>query len=283
MDKSQIVSDFLFPADKKTSCAVGPGMTAFDHPTMCAAAGMPPHSNLAFARHVQDILQLSGQCFRRLRHIAFVQAEMLFATAAGFRSRHGHRTQRSLQERNVMGVGGGHGHADGHAAGVSYNRPFDAQLTTICGIFAGFFPRPAAIWSSSRPGLANAKRFPAVHHTFADIFSRNDRRHDYGSIPESTDAPCLTRQTAAAKPSIDSRYARDKGFHRRLAEDWPVDGRLLDYGDTWAEAAPIAATFFPAFAQNDYTNHKTFSPPCVEQVIFLSCPTPEVTFGSVLG
>jgi len=283
MKKRKIIADFLFPADKKTTCAVRPGMAALDHPTPRAAAASTFYGFLALARHVQNVLQTLRQLLRPFRHIAFVQTKMLFATAQRLRPAHGHRKQRGAKQLEIMGVCGGNGHADRHAASVGHDRSLHAQLTAIRRVFTGFFPRPAAILSSRRPPLATATRCRVAHRRFANIFSRSGKKCGVDSIPGSNDERCSARRIAAAAPSIDSRYARDKEFHQRLAGDLPLGVRLCGYVGTLAGAAPIAATFFPAFAQNDYTNRNAYSPPCVEQVTFLSCSTLAANFSSVLG
>jgi len=219
MKKRQIITDFLFPTDEKTPGAVGPGMAPFHNPPTRSATALALHRNLAFARHVQNVFQPSRQFFRRSRDVAFVQAEMLFATPSRFRTSYRHRSQCGTQQRNVGRVGCGDGHADRHAAGIGHDGTLDAEFTAIGGIFAGFFPRPAALWSSRRLMLATAMRSPVARRRSGDISSRSDRRCDVGSIPGSNDARCLRRQIEVAMPSIDSPCVRDRRFRWRLAGD----------------------------------------------------------------
>ena len=271
MDKSQIVADFLFPTDKKTSRTVRPGMAAFDYPAVGALAGATFGLRLAFARNVQNVSQTPRKRLRGLGAVAFVQTKMLLASSDRLGTPHGYRPQCGVQQRDVVRVRAGD--ADRHTAGVGHDRSLDAELTAIGWVFAGFFPRPAVPWSWSRPTLANATRFRIVRHTFADIFSRSDRRRGDGPIPESTDARCLKPRTAAAKLSTDSRCATNRECRRRRAADSRVAGRPLDCADTLATTAQAAATFSQASAQNDYTNCNAYSPPCEEPMILLSCST----------
>ena len=283
MDKSQIVADFLFPTDKKTPRAVRPGMAAFDYPATCALAGATFDLHLALARNMQNVSQMPRKRRRGLGTVAFVQAKMLLAPPNRLGTPHGHRPQRGLQQSDVVRIRAGNGDADRHAAGVGHDGPFDAELTAIRGVFAGFFPRPTVPWSWSRPTLANATRFRDVHHTFEDIFSRSDRRRGDGSILESTDARCSKLRTAAAVLSTDSRYATNRGCRWQRSADLREAARPSDCADNWATTAQTVATFFQASAQNDYTNRNSYSPPCEEQVILLSCSTPAATFSSVSG
>ena len=205
--------------------------------------------DLALARNVQDVSQTPSQRLRGLGTVSFVQAKMLLAPSDRLGTPHGHRPQRSTQQSDVVRVCAGDCNADRHAAGVGHDGSLDAELTAIGGVFAGFFPRPTAPWSWSRPTLANAMRFRVARHTFADISSRSDGRCAGGSILGSSDAPCWMSRTAAATPSIGSPCATDRRFHwRRLADSREAD-RPSDCADTWATAAPIDATFSLASAK----------------------------------
>jgi hypothetical protein len=192
--------------------------------------------------------------------------------------------QRGPQQLDIVSVGAGDRDAQRHAAAVCHNGTLDAELTAIGGVFAGFFPRPTAPWSWLRPTLASATRSHVASHTFAGIFSTSDGRPGVGSIPESTDAPCWMNRTAAAMPSTGSPCVTDRRFRWRRPADLLWDDRPSDYADTWATAAPTAATSSPASAQTDRTNRNSCSPPCEEQRTSISTfSTHRVSFCSVLG
>ena len=284
MDKSQVVADFLFPTDKKTPRTVRPRVAAFDYPATCALAGTTFGLNLALARNVQDVSQTLRERLRGLGTISFVQAKMLLTPSDRLGTPHGHRPQRGTQQSDVVRVRAGDCNADRHATGVGHDGSLDAELTAIGGVFAGFFPRPTAPWSWSRPTLANAMRFRVVRHTFGDISSRSAGRRAVGSIPGSSDAPCWMNRTAAATPSTGSLYATGRRFHWRCPVDLPGGDRPSDYADTWARVAPIVATFSPASAQTNRTNRNACLPPCEEQRTSISTSsTHGVSFCSVLG
>ena len=283
MDESQIVAAFLFPADKQTPCAVRPGVAAFDDPTPRELARTAFDLNFALARNVQNVTQASGEGLRGLAAVAFVQAEMLLASSHRLGTRHGHRPQRDLQQSDVVSVRAGDRNADRHAAGVRHDGSFDAELTAIGGVFAGFFPHPTAPWAWRRPTLANASRFHVWRRRFAGTFSRSGERRAAGPIPGNTDVRCLANRTAVATLSTGSRCATDRRCRWRLAGDLLAAFRPSDCVDTWAATARTVATFSRASAKNDYTNRNTYPPPCEEQMTFLSCSTPAAAFGSVLG
>ena len=284
MDKSQVVADLLFPSHKQTPCAVRPGMIPFDHPTASALSSPSLWFDFALARDVQNVAETSGESFRGATTVAFVQTEMLPVPSGRLGPPHGHRLQRGPQQRDVVSVGAGDRDAQRHAAAVRHHGTLDAELTAIGGVLAGFFPRPTVPWSWLRPTLASATRSRVSCHTFAGIFSRNDGRHGVGSIPESTDVPCWMNRTAAAMPSTGSPCVTNRRCRWRRPADLLGDGRPSDYADTWATAAPTAATFSLASAQTDRTNCIACSPPCEEQRTSVSTSsTHRVTFCSVLG
>ena len=284
MDKSQIVADLFFPADKKTSRAVRPGMAAFDYPATCALAGTTFGLKLTLTRNVQDVSQTPGERFCGLGTVSFVQAKMLLIPSDRLGTPHGHRPQRGTQQSDVVRVRAGDCNADRHAAGVGHDGSLDAELTAIGGVFAGFFPRPTVPWSWSRPTLANAMRFRVARHTFGDIFSRSDGRRAVGSILGSSDAPCWMNRTAAATPSTGSPCATNRRFRWRRLEDLLGGDRPSDCADTWVKAAPIFATFSPASAQTDRTNRNACLPPCEEQRTSIpTSSTHRVSLCSVVG
>ena len=283
MDESQVVADFLFPADKQTPRAVRPGVAAFDNPTPRALARTAFDHDFALAGNVQNITQTSGESLRGLTAVALIQAEMLLAPSLGLGTCYGHGPQRGPQQSDVVSVRAGDRNADRHAANVRHDGSLDAELTAIGGVFAGFFPRPTVPWSWNRPTLANASRSRVVHRRFADISSRSGGRRAVDSIPGSTDARCLANRTAAARPSTGSRCATNRRRRWRLAGDSLAAVHPSGCADTWATTARTVATFSQASAKNDHTNHNTYPPPCEEQMTFLSCSTSAAAFRSVLG
>ena len=249
---------------KQTPRAVRPRVAAFEYPATGALPRTTFGLNLALTRNVQDVSQTPRERLCGLGTISFVQTEMLLTPSDRLGTPHGHRPQRGTQQSDVVGVRAGDCSADRHTAGIGHDGSLDAKLTAIGGVFAGFFPRPTAPWSWNRPTLANAMRSRVAHHTFADIFSRSVERRVVGSIPESTDARCLTPRTAAATLSIDNRCATNRRCRWRRVGDWLAAARPLDCADTWVTTARIVPTFSQASAQNDYTNQSAYPPPCEE-------------------
>jgi hypothetical protein len=191
--------------------------------------------------------------------------------------------QRGSQQLGVVSVGAGDRDAQRHAAGVCHYGSLDTKLTTIGGVFAGFFPRPAATWSWTRLVPASATRSHVACHTRSSIFSRSDGRPGVGSIPESTDVPCWANQTGAATLSTGNPYATGRRCRSPRPADLLGADRPLGCADTWATTVPTAATFSRASAQTDRTNRSAYPPPCEEQRTSISGSTHRVAICSVLG
>jgi len=283
MDESQIVADFLFPPDKQTSCAVCPGVTAFDDPAGGTLPSAPLHLSFALSGNVQNIAEASRESLCGLAAVSFVQAHVLLGSSSGLGTGHGNRLQCGTQQRSVVSVGPGDGDPQRHTAAIGYDGPLDAQLTAIGRVFAGFFPHLTALWSWSRPLLANASRFRDAYHRFVDTSSRIDGRRVVGSIPGSIDVPCSANRTAVATPSIDSPSATDRKYHWLRPADSPEAAHPSDCADTGATTVRTAATFSRASAQIDLSNRNSYPPPCKELKTSTSSSTLVVAFCSVLG
>src|SRR5688572_8767704 len=148
MQQSFIIGGFLFPSHEDAAVSVKPRRDTLDHPTPGALA---PHALFglllaprADVRHVAVTAELLAN---RVAIVALVEAQMS-STPRSRRARNRNAEERRGKKLLVVCIGAADRQTDRHAAAVGENRPFDAQLTAIGGVFAGFFPRPAAPWSS---------------------------------------------------------------------------------------------------------------------------------------
>ncbi len=72
---------------------------------------------------------------------------MMIPTSRGARASHRDARQSGFEKFLVVNIRALDGHGQGNAATIGEHRTLHAEFTAICGIFAGFFPRPAAPWS----------------------------------------------------------------------------------------------------------------------------------------
>jgi len=283
MDKSQVIIGFLFPTHKQTPRAVCPGVTSFDHPATSALSRTSFGLDFSLTRNVRDVAAASGESLGRPAAVAFVQAEVLPASSARLGTGHRHRLQRGTQQLGVVSIGASDRNSQRHAASVCHDRAFDAKLTAIRRVWAGFFPHPTVPWSWYRPATASATQSRDARHTVADSSSRSVGRRDVDSIPESTDVPCWESRIVAATPSIGNLYARDKRCRWPHPADLLGAGRPSDFVDISATVAPDVATSSGAFARTDRTNCNAYIPPCEEPRTSIPSSTHGVTVCSVLG
>lgn len=239
--------------------------------------------DFTLARNVRNVAESSGESFRGPTTVTFVQAKVLPAPPGRLGTWKRDRLQRGTQQLGVMGVGTCDCDAQRYATGVSHDGPFDAKLTAIGRVFAGFFPRPAVPWSWNRRATAIATRSHGDGHTVVGTSSRSVGRRGVGSIPESTDAPCWGSQTVAAVPSTDSPCAIDRRCRWRRPAGLLEAARLSDFADTSATMVLTVATFSPASVRTDQTNRSAYPPPCEEQRTSIPRSTQEVRVCSVIG
>ena len=171
-----------------------------------------------------------------------------------------------------------HRQANGHATSIGQDRPFDPQLTTIRGVFSGFCPRPAALWSAPRPNSATAKQCPVGHRNAATFVSTIRRTRRTASIPGNSDGPCFPSRNSSVRPSTDIQYAGRRRYHSSPAVSSPAVDRPWAIVSSWAIAAECAARTHPT--STNYNHEIPFSrksPPCETAM----CSTEFITYTSV--
>jgi len=259
MNEGQIVCRFLFPACQQAASAVGPTVCALDDPTAGALASAAWLGRLAALRAVELVSATLGKSLHRFARVPFVQAKMLPAASARRRTSDRNSVQGRSEQLLVVPVRARDGDTDRHAPGIGQHRSLDAELTTIGGVFPGFFPRPAAIWSSPRPDFASASRSPYAGRRCGDIPSTCGGRRPARPTPESSDARCSASQRRVATPSTDNLYATGKRFHPRQPASPRAADHLYDSCDTAAAMAPAAAKASQEFAKTCPANRNAFT------------------------
>jgi hypothetical protein len=243
MQEAKVVGDFLFPADEEPPSAIEPRMSAFDFPTTrLTAAVCFLRAGTVFGGNVWHVTAATRQPLNRFADISFVETEMLSLASGGSGAWNGDVVDRFLHQFLIMHICAGHRHADGHATAIDEHRPLDAELAPIGRVFPGFFPRPAAPWSSPHPCFAIASRYLFGHRTLPRRCATVARRYRGRPIPESMHGSHCLNRTRAASLSIDSTSRARKRFRWRLAA-WANAACLpWDSHDTWEVRAPGVST-----------------------------------------
>src|SRR5487761_12441 len=283
MNERKIIVCFLLPPHEQAAIAVGPRMCALHDPSsrfVPALAGSPLFSTRDNVRH---IAAPPCQLFDGASVVAFVAAEMLRPTGRWPRTCDRDRLQSIGGENLIVRVGTGDHDGQRNTPTVREHRPLDAQFAAISGIFAGFFPRREAPWSSPRPEIASATQFPCAGRIPADKPSTAGGTRGAASIPGSTDAQCWVSRSSMAAPSIGSRFAKHKQCRPPRLANSRAAVHLWHFAYTSATTVQCVSTASPVSAQTYPTSPSAYKPPCQELKNSVSCPTHGVHACSVLG
>src|SRR3954469_21167444 len=117
------------------------------------------------ARNVRLIAALTNLAVNGFASISLVEAKMLRFCRRRLRTLDGNVVERRTNQLLVRHIGTVHGDGQRYAAAIDQRRAFDAELATIGRVFPGFFPHPAAIWSSPHPCSAIPTRCLSIDRT----------------------------------------------------------------------------------------------------------------------
>ena len=241
MQQSLIVPSFLFPPHEDAAVAVKPRSNAFDNPATSALAAHSLFGPFLSARSdVRHIAAAAKSLADRVAVVALVEAQML-PTARSRGARQRETIECLPQKFLIVGVGAADRQADRHAAAVGKNRPLDPQLTAIRGVFAGFFPRPGALWSSSHRRFANSSQCRVFGRSVAAFAATPCQTYPVRSSLESNDAPCCRCHTRAEALSTGSQCEGRKRFRPSPADDCTVAGPRAARSRSWVTTVLSAA------------------------------------------
>jgi hypothetical protein len=261
MEQRFVVFRFLFPADENPPKAIHPRGNTLNDP----AAGTPPATFrdlfLAARLDVGSVATPLGFAADGVRIEPFVAAEMLASMRGWTRAANRNAIERRAKESLVMRVGAGNRQADGHPSAIGQHRTLDAQLSSIRGVFPGFFPRPREPWWSIRRDFATSIECPGGHHTVAAGTSRACGTHGVASTPGSIGAASCRSRTPWEPLSIGSRSARRRKCRRPLVGFPAVADHPGETCDTWARTAPCEPKGRRGYANSDTTRPRAYENP----------------------
>src|SRR5580658_6759068 len=263
MQQSQIVRDFLFPADQQTSCAIEPRMSAFDFPaTSFSAAVLGLRKLVGLARHVRHIAAFANLAVDRPAGVAFVEAEVVRLLSRWLGTLNRDSVQRLAQQFLVRHIGAFDGNGQRHTTAVDERRTFHAQLATIRRVFPGFFPRPAALWSSPHPSSATPNQYLSVRRTRSKRVATAPQTHRIPPTPGNRRESRCQSRTAWASLSTASRWpARKKCRSPRFACPI-VDVLPCDRVRRSARPDQSVPTAHREFGETSTTLDRPQAPPC---------------------
>src|SRR4051794_31469144 len=136
--------------------------------------------------------------------VAFVGAEVLGSRCSGNGALDGHAVERGFKQPLVVRVGRFAGDPVRDARAVGQDRSFHARLRSIGRIWTGFFPRPAALWSSPRRCSGSPTECPSNRRTPRATCATAGETRRAWSTAENNDASCCRNRTPAVQPSTGS-------------------------------------------------------------------------------
>jgi len=260
MNQSQVIFRFLFPSGQDTAESVHPAMGPLHHPTTRLEAGLS-FDRLRFLAAGLDmgrITELSDQISHRVIIITFVQTHPLWILFVGLGTLDRNTLQRRLNQFAVMPIGAVNRQANGYATGFGQQTALNAFFGPIRRIRAGFFPRPAGLWSSRRPSTATTSRCLSIHRNLPKPFPTASKTPQPGSILETvSERCCWNKSPFRLMRSIGNRFAGRKRFRPWLCGPAPWAARRQNDGCSYALA--VTALFFAIVRPKSYIGSLFFA------------------------
>lgn len=232
MQEADVVLNLLLPANQQPTSAVDPGVCTFDFPTAGFAASVLWFGwCVAFGGEMGLIATAMCQAFHGLSDIAFVEAKMLRLTLRRLGTLAGNILQRLLHQFLVVHVGSVHRRSNRDASTIDQDRTLDPNLAAIRRVFAGFFPRRAAICSARRPSFATPNRFPFVRRILPKIHA-------------------TTFRTLPVEPNLESKHewhCPNRILGASLSTDSPCAGRIKFQSRRFVTANAACPLFYNWF------------------------------------
>ncbi len=157
MEGKKMLGLFL-PAYQHTAKPIEPSLSAGNRPAPCALAGFVRDVSgfLAATAHVRGEANFAHGRAHVFIISAFIQAHAL-------RSLHDDVRDRCAHQLHVMAMDTLDYYPDEDAMPLGQQRSLDARVPTVGRIGTGFFPPPAAPWSSPRLCSASPSQRLSVH------------------------------------------------------------------------------------------------------------------------
>src|SRR5277367_5422257 len=208
-------------------------MSAFDFPPPSFPAMLRLWDLVGLAGNVGRVAALADFAINRFAGVAFVETKMLRLFRSGLGALHRDRVQRSGDQFLVRHIGAFYGDGQRHAAAIDQRRALDAEFAAIGRVFPGFFPHPAAPWSSPRPCSAIPNRCLLGRRTQSGRVPRAPRTRPIPPSPGNRHESHFPSQTAWASPSTDSLWTRHTKCRPRRFAWAAADAHLYNCFCKW--------------------------------------------------
>ena len=191
MQHTRVILRFLLPTNQNATVSIHPTVSPFGHPaTSLEPRGTPDQLRLITSR---ANMRREPEFLREVTHfvvvIPLVQTQVLRPVQRRSGSFHGNAFERLSRKLEVVDVRARHGQSHRNTVRLGEQTSLGAGFGSIRRVRAGFFPRPAAPWSSLRPCSAKTSSTPSVRRTRSIRLAIVSEIPRPASIPGTVDAP----------------------------------------------------------------------------------------------
>lgn len=262
MQEAQVIGDFLFPAYEKPSRSIEPRVGAFYFPASCLAA-MPRLGRLIdFTRHMRCVAPRTNLAIDRLTGIPFIETKIGRGLRCELRALDRDAIQSFGDQFLIRHIGAFDCDGQGNATAIDQRRTLYAQFAPVGRVFAGFFPRPAAIWSSPRPCSATSSRDLSTRRIPSKQIPITPGTRPTPPTPESTRELRCPTQTAWASPSIGNRWPTHTKCRPPRCASASAAVLLWDLADTWEGTDQYVPKERQEHRETSMRLRRTQTPPC---------------------
>jgi hypothetical protein len=273
MQEAQVVGDLLFPAYEKSSCAIEPRVSAFYFPASGLAAVARLGRFIHLARDMGHVASRTNLAIDRLAGIPFIETKILRGLRGELRTLDRDAIQSFGDQFLIRHIGAFDCDGQGNATAIDQRRPLHAQFASVGRVFAGFFPRPAATWSSPRPCSATSSRYLSTRHIPSTRTPTTPGTRPTPPTPESTRELRCPNQTAWASPSIDNRWLTRTRCRPLRCAAATAASLLWDLADTWEGTGQCVPKDHRECRETSMRLRRTQAPPCKSRLLSSTCTT----------
>ena len=246
MKQRQIIFWLLFPTSQYTAETIHPAMRPLYNPAASLEADLMLNGLCLFATrtNMSSIAKRFHQVSYLTRIITFIKAYTMFFPFSRLWPFYRNTFYSRLCHFTIMPVGPINRQTNRYSRTFGKQTAFNAFFSSVCRVWAGFFPHQAGLLSWHHPSIAKTSQFLSIRHNLSMQSSRVSEKHRLLSIPEIANEPyCWNKYPFHSMRSIDSRFAVRKEY-RPLPYD-PALSACRRQNDEYSDALVSMARYFP--------------------------------------
>jgi len=246
MKQSQVIFRFLFPTRQYAAKAVHPAMCSLYNPAASLETSLMFNRLCLFAArtNMSGITKFFHQVSYLTRIITFIKTHTLFLSFRRLWPCYWNTFYSCLCHFAIMPISSINRQTNRYSRTFGKQTALNAFFSPVCGVWAGFFPHPAGLWSWLRPSTARPSQYLSTHHNLPEPSSKASEKLQLPSTPEIVSGLyCWSRCQFHLKHSIDNRFAIRK--ESRPSPFDPVLWVCHHQNDEYSDASVSMARSFP--------------------------------------